>query len=129
MTDLMMNFAKSKVVLRFHMSYTACAGGFFAPRHEPAIENTCLHAYEAVGIMDFVQLHEGEDLADCRNRALAIRGLCIRRFGRLDEMERSTSHVLCEEAVDADDQVVLIGDQWPAEMVRPAAICQSFPDV
>jgi hypothetical protein len=63
----------------------ALAGGFFGACDEPAIRDARLHAWEAGDILDCIAQHEGQDLADPRDRAPAVKGLCIMRRRRLDQ--------------------------------------------
>jgi hypothetical protein len=66
-------------------SSIAFTSGLFRTFDETAIGDEFLHAGEAADIMDFVEQHEGQDLADPWDRAQALEGLHIVLFGGLHD--------------------------------------------
>jgi hypothetical protein len=74
--------------------------GFCGACDEPARGDERLHPWEAVDLMDFIPQHKGQDLADTRDRAQPIAGLCPVRRGGLDEIQ-----------LQAGQQAIVGGDQ------------------
>ena len=65
----------------------AFSSGFPGPLDEATVGGKILHPREALNIMDFVEQHEAEDLADTRDRLQQIQGVGVMVLGRFDEAE------------------------------------------
>jgi hypothetical protein len=55
--------------------------------NEPTVGDDFLHPRDTAAIMDCIQQHEGQDLADPRERAQAVERLCLMRLGRRDKSQ------------------------------------------
>src|SRR5262249_37742161 len=60
---------------------SAFPSGFLGTLHQATIRDKILHAWEAVNVMDFIEQHEAENLADTRHRLQQIQGIGVMVFG------------------------------------------------
>jgi hypothetical protein len=65
----------------------ALAGGFVRTLDEPAVGDELLDPWEAMDIVDLLQQHKSQDLADPWDGTHAVEGLRILRLGGMDEIQ------------------------------------------
>ena len=74
--------------------------GFLGTLHEATIRGKILYPWEARNIMDFIEQHEAEDLADARHRLQQIQGVGVMVLGGFDDAE-----------FDVTQQRIVVGDE------------------
>ena len=63
------------------------AVGLLGAFHQPAVGHELLHPREAVDIVDLVEEHQGQDLADPRHRAQPVIGVDVMHLGGLSQVQ------------------------------------------
>jgi hypothetical protein len=74
--------------------------GLFRAFHQPTVRHEVLHPREAVDVMDLVEEHQRQDLADPRHRAQPIEGVYIVHLGGFAQVQLE----LTEESIVLVDQ-------------------------
>ena len=65
----------------------AFTGRFLATFDQAAIRGEVLHAWEAADVMDFIEQHETENLANAGYGLQQIQGVGIMRFGGFEDID------------------------------------------
>jgi hypothetical protein len=82
----------------------AFSGGFLGTLHQPTIRSEILHSREAVDLMDLIEPHEAEALADAGHRLQQTRGIGIMVLSSVNEGE---FHVAKQFIVRPDERKIL----------------------
>jgi hypothetical protein len=81
----------------------AFSGGCLGTRHQTTIRRDILPSREAVALMDLIEQHKAEDLADAGHRVQQIQGIGIMVLGGVDEGE---FHVAQQFIVRPDERKI-----------------------
>jgi hypothetical protein len=90
----------------------AFAGRFLGTLHETTIRSELLHPREALDVMDFVEPHEAENLANAGDCAQQISGIGVMVLGGSDDGELEVTEQLSVAADECEIDVDAFVHRW-----------------